>query len=170
MNNQPLNENIAPDEYSILAADASAIARKHSHHSPELAAALHRHAADLHLAAYQDRPVPHGKQFTFHDKEAAKAEKAVTKTNESTVNEGTPDESKAGPEVMDPKTKKMKDDANKNVKAEEAPYTNKADGSENIVPADKPVAKPSAMPKLTQKEALRTVADAYTEMLKTAKK
>lgn len=132
-------------------------------------AAHHAHNAAADMSTSDDDSAHYSGGASYHSDQADMHKKSAG-IKESTVNEGTPDESKAGPEVMDPKTKKMKDDANKNVKAEEAPYTNKADGSENIVPADKPVAKPSAMPKLTQKEALRTVADAYTEMLKTAKK
>ena len=75
------------------------------------------------------------------------------------VNEGAPADAKGGPEVMDVATKKMKDDADKNVKAEEAPYTNKADGSEEIIPAEKPKANPSPM------ATLKSVAKAYSEMV-----
>lgn len=77
------------------------------------------------------------------------------------VNEGAPADAKGGPEVMDVATKKMKDDADKNVKAEEAPYTNKADGSETVVPAEKPKANPSPM------TTIKSVAKTYAEMLNT---
>ena len=86
------------------------------------------------------------------------------------MEEGTSADAKGGPEVMDVATKKMKDDADKNVKAEEAPYTNKADGSEEVTPAEKPKANPSPMPTLTKEQALRSVADAYAEMLKSEQK
>ena len=78
------------------------------------------------------------------------------------VNEGAPADAKGGPEVMDVATKKMKDDADKNVKAEEAPYTNKADGSETVVPAEKPKPNPTPM---NPSKAIKSVAQAYTEMV-----
>lgn len=89
---------------------------------------------------------------------------------EETVNEGAPADAKGGPEVMDVATKKMKDEADKNVKVEDAPYTNKADGSEDVTPADKPKANPSPMPTLTKEQAIRSVADAYAAMLKSEQK
>jgi hypothetical protein len=89
------------------------------------------------------------------------------KTNDlpGEVKEGGPGTAEAGPMVMDPLTQDTKDDHDDETKVEEAPYTNKADGSEKIVPADKPEAKPSPMPKLTKEQTLRSVADVYARMI-----
>jgi hypothetical protein len=84
---------------------------------------------------------------------------------EETVKEGAPGDAKAGPMVIDPLTQDTKDDHDEETKVEDAPYTNKADGSENVTPADKPAAKPSPMPKLAAEQAIRSVADAYKQMI-----
>ena len=118
-------------------------------------------AKELHAKAYHD----HKHAADMHHDTAQFI--AVTKTlPKDSVKEGTSADAKGGPEVMDAATKKMKDEADKNVKAEEAPYTNKADGSENVTPADKPKANPSPMPTLTKEQALRSVADTYAAMVK----
>ena len=118
-------------------------------------------AKDLHAKAYHDHKMA---ADIHHDKAQLIA------VTQGSVKEGTSADAKGGPEVMDVATKKMKDDADKNVKAEEAPYTNKADGSEEVTPAEKPKANPSPMPTLTKEQALRSVADAYSEMLKSEQK
>ena len=179
---QTVNEALAHDEsISKKAHDLSAAAKKSNTPSDHLeamkahnAAQLHHaklyHSAaqkkdsaakDLHAKAYHD----HKMAADIHHDTAQFV--AVTK---GSVKEGTSADAKGGPEVMDVATKKMKDDADKNVKAEEAPYTNKADGSEEVTPAEKPKANPSPMPTLTKEQALRSVADAYAEMLKSEQK
>jgi len=82
-----------------------------------------------------------------------------------TVKEGGPGSAEAGPMVMDPVTQATKDDHDDETKVEEAPYTNKADGSETVVPADKPAAKPSPMPKLATEQTIRSVANTYAQMI-----
>jgi len=179
---QTVNEALKHDEnISKKAHDLSAAAKKSNTPSDHLeamkahnAAQLHHaklyHSAaqkkdsaakDLHAKAYHD----HKMAADIHHDTAQFI--AVTK---GSVKEGTSADAKGGPEVMDVATKKMKDDADKNVKAEEAPYTNKADGTEEVTPAEKPKANPSPMPTLTKEQALRSVADAYSEMLKSEQK
>ena len=175
---QTVNEALKHDEnISKKAHDLSAAAKKSNTPSDHLeamkahnAAQLHHaklyHSAaqkkdsaakDLHAKAYHD----HKMAADIHHDTAQFV--AVTK---GSVKEGTSADAKGGPEVMDVATKKMKDDADKNVKAEEAPYTNKADGSEEVTPAEKPKANPSPMPTLTKEQALRSVADTYSAMVK----
>lgn len=90
---------------------------------------------------------------------------AKSMKNEATeVKEGGPGTAEAGPMVTDPLTQQTKDDHDDETKVEEAPYTNKADGSENIVPADKPQAKPTPMNKVTGEQATKSVAEAYAAM------
>jgi hypothetical protein len=179
---QTVNEALKHDEnISKKAHDLSAAAKKSNTPSDHLeamkahnAAQLHHaklyHSAaqkkdsaakDLHAKAYHD----HKMAADIHHDTAQFI--AVTK---GSVKEGTSADAKGGPEVMDVATKKMKDDADKNVKAEEAPYTNKADGTEEVTPAEKPKANPSPMPTLTKEQALRSVANAYSEMLKSEQK
>lgn len=176
-----INENIAGDhratDLTTKANQASALA----HSTPDEAGALahhdaatkaHQHAAD-HYRVYANHaadPVLKSVAQIHHKFHSDMAHHHTMRGVNFSMNEGAPADAKGGPEVMDPKTKKMKDDADNNVKAEEAPYTNKADGSENVVPADKPKANPSEMPKLTKEQTLRSVADAYAEMLKSEQK
>ena len=92
---------------------------------------------------------------------------AEIKTNDlpgETVKEGAPGDAKAGPMVMDPLTQDTKDDHDEETKVEDAPYTNKADGSENIVPANKPQPNPTPMNKVTDAQATKSVAEAYAKM------
>ena len=175
---QTVNEALKHDEsISKKAHDLSAAAKKSNtpsdhleamkaHNTAQLHHAKLYHSAaqkkdsaakDLHAKAYHD----HKMAADIHHDTAQFI--AVTK---GSVKEGTSADAKGGPEVMDVATKKMKDDADKNVKAEEAPYTNKADGSQEVVPAEKPKANPSPMPTLTKEQALRSVADAYVAMQK----
>jgi len=140
--------------------------RVYAHHAgdPEL-----RRAAEIHHKFHTDMAQHHtlkGVSLSMDDKPADN----VNRYASGHMEEGTSADAKGGPEVMDVATKKMKDDADKNVKAEEAPYTNKADGSEEVTPAEKPKANPSPMPTLTKEQALRSVADAYAEMLKSEQK
>ena len=153
-----------------MAHDLGAEAKHKDDHNLHMAAHyLHKHAAEKHFTAGEYHPASSNDRDTHyaaandHNLRAADHLKAAKSQKES-VNEGAPADAKAGPEVMDVATKKAKDDNDKNVKTEEAPYTNKADGSENIVPADKPEAKPSPMPKLTKEETLRSVAETYASM------
>ncbi len=178
MAEQTVNEALKHDEnISKKAHDLSATAKKSNtpsdhleamkaHNTAQLHHAKLYHSAaqkkdsaakDLHAKAYHD----HKMAADIHHDTAQFI--AVTK---GSVKEGTSADAKGGPEVMDVATKKMKDDADKNVKAEEAPYTNKADGTEEVTPAEKPKANPSPMPTLTKEQALRSVADAYVAMQK----
>lgn len=127
--------------------------RVYAHHAgdPEL-----RRAAEIHHKFHTDMAQHHTLKGVSL---------SVSETKDS-VKEGTAADAKGGPEVMDPVTKKAKEDADKNTKAEEAPYTNKADGSEEVTPAEKPKANPSPMPTLTKEQALRSVADTYSAMVK----
>lgn len=175
---QTVNEALKYDEnLSKKAHSLSAVAKKSNtpsdhleamkaHNTAQLHHAKLYHSAaqkkdsaakDLHAKAYHD----HKMAADIHHDTAQFI--AVTK---GSVKEGTSADAKGGPEVMDVATKKMKDDADKNVKAEEAPYTNKADGTEEVTPAEKPKANPSPMPTLTKEQALRSVADAYVAMQK----
>lgn len=173
---QTVNEALKHDEsISKKAHDLSAAAKKSNTPSDHLeamkahnAAQLHHAklyhssaqkkdsaAKDLHAKAYHD----HKMAADIHHDTAQFI--AVTK---GSVKEGTSADAKGGPEVMDVATKKMKDDADKNVKAEEAPYTNKADGTEEVTPAEKPKANPSPMPTLTKEQTLKSVAETYASM------
>jgi hypothetical protein len=185
-NTTTINENIAADPHAAGLSTKANQATALAHATPDEAgaAAHHKTAADAHHNAAQHYrvymnhaadPVLKRAAGIHHQFHSDMADHHMLRgvdfsMKEQVVAEGGPADAKAGPEVMDPKTKKMKDDHNKQVKTEEAPYTNKADGSENIVPADKPAAKPSPMPKLTKEETLRSVADAYAEMLKVGQK
>lgn len=82
-----------------------------------------------------------------------------------TVKEGAPGDAKAGPMVIDPLTQATKDDHDDETKVEDAPYTNKADGSENVVPADKPSPNPTPMNKLSGEQITRSVAEAYAKIV-----
>ena len=176
MSEQTVNEALKHDEsISKKAHDLSATAKKSNtpsdhleamkaHNTAQLHHAKLYHSAaqkkdsaakDLHAKAYHD----HKMAADIHHDTAQLA--ALTRGG---VKEGTSADAKGGPEVMDVATKKMKDDADKNVKAEEAPYTNKADGSEEVTPADKPKPNPTPMTKLTGEQAIKSVAEAYVEM------
>ena len=192
MNKEVLNENIAGDhraaDLTTAANQASALAhstapeagalahhdaatkahqhaadhyRVYAHHAgdPEL-----RRAAEIHHKFHSDMAQHHtlkGVSLSMDDKPADN----VNRYASGHMEEGTSADAKGGPEVMDAATKKMKDDADKNVKAEEAPYTNKADGSEEVTPADKPKPNPTPMSKLTAEQAIKSVAEAYAEMV-----
>jgi len=173
-----VNEALAHDEnISKKAHDLSAVAKKSNTPSDHLEAMKAHNTAQLHhaklyhsAAQKKDSAAKDVHAKAYHDhKMAADLHHdtaqfiAVTK---GSVKEGTAADAKGGPEVMDVATKKMKDEADKNVKAEEAPYTNKADGSEEVTPAEKPKANPSPMPTLTKEQALRSVADTYSAMVK----
>jgi len=104
-------------------------------------------------------------QNMLHQKDTTINTNKIETDAPTKVNEGGPGEAEAGPEVMDSLTQDTKDDHDDETKVEDAPYTNKADGSENVVPADKPAAKPSPMPKLAAEQTIRSVADAYAKMV-----
>ena len=175
---QTVNEALKHDEnISKKAHDLSAAAKKSNTPSDHLEAMKAHNAAQLHhaklyhsAAQKKDSAAKDLHAKAYHDHKMAadihhdKAQ--LIAVTQGSVKEGTAADAKGGPEVMDPKTKKMKDDADKNVKAEEAPYTNKADGSEEVTPAEKPKANPSPMPTLTKEQALRSVADTYSAMVK----
>jgi len=175
---QTVNEALKYDEnLSKKAHDLSAAAKKSNTPSDHLEAMKAHNTAQLHhaklyhsAAQKKDSAAKDLHSKAYHDhKMAADIHHDTAQliaVTQGSVKEGTSADAKGGPEVMDPKTKKMKDDADKNVKAEEAPYTNKADGSEEVTPAEKPKANPSPMPTLTKEQALRSVADTYSSMVK----
>ena len=143
-----------------------------------------KHAADIHQKFHNDMAQHHMlRAVHFSMKEDAEYTKAsendaeddtiedfetddAADDNDENENENNADEgpgaAKAGPEVTGGEGEKaFKAGHDSNVKVEDAPYTNKADGSENIIPADKPE------PKQTTSEAvntIKTVADAYRSM------
>ena len=165
----------APAEAGALAHhDAATKAHQHAadhyrvyaHHAgdPEL-----RRAAEIHHKFHTDMAQHHtlkGVSLSMDNKPADN----VNRYASGHMEEGTSADAKGGPEVMDVATKKMKDDADKNVKAEEAPYTNKADGSQEVVPAEKPKANPTPTPKLKEStkmsdpKSITSVANAYVTM------
>ena len=192
----PLNENIAGDTHafqlSLNANRASAVA--HSGHAvPQIpnstnagksahmvAMRAHSHAAE-HYRVYANHAGDsslrnaaaihqkfHAGMAQYHMLRDLEQDPKL-QTGIKPVTEGAPADAKGGPEVMDPKTEKMIDDAKKNIKIEDAPYTNKADGSENIVPAEKP--KPNQTLKkenMDTVKSIRAIADTYRAMNSTA--
>ena len=85
------------------------------------------------------------------------------------ITEGTPDKSKAGPEIMDPKTRQMAGDLNRSVKVEDRWNVGAAqDGSEKVMPADhnKPEGSTTAV---EPEPSLESPKDAQTGADKVAK-
>ena len=182
-----LNENIAGDSHAFHLSQSANRASAVAHSGPAVSTdtgkpahmvAMHAHqnaaehyrvyahhagdptirnAASIHYKFHTDMAQHHMLRDLEQDPDLQIKKESVT--------EGAPADAKGGPEVMDPKTKKMKDDAEKNIKIEDAPYTNKADGSENIVPADKPKPNPTLKKEnMDTVKSIRTVADAYRTM------
>ena len=182
-----LNENIAGDSHAFHLSQSANRASAVAHSGPAVSTdtgkpahmvAMHAHqnaaehyrvyahhagdptirnAASIHHKFHTDMAQHHMLRDLEQDPDLQIKKESVT--------EGAPADAKGGPEVMDPKTKKMKDDAEKNIKIEDAPYTNKADGSENIIPADKPKPNPTLKKEnMDTVKSIRTVADAYRTM------
>ena len=86
------------------------------------------------------------------------------------ITEGTPDKSKAGPEIMDPKTRQMAGDLNRSVKVEDRWNVGAAqDGSEKVMPADhnKPEGSTTAVepaPSLESPKDAQTGADKVAKL------
>ena len=182
-----LNENIAGDSHAFHLSQSANRASAVAHSGPAVStdtgkpahmAAMHAHqnaaehyrvyahhagdpairnAASIHHKFHTDMAQHHMLRDLEQDPDLQIKKESVT--------EGAPADAKGGPEVMDPKTKKMKDDAEKNIKIEDAPYTNKADGSENIVPAEKPTPNQTLKKEnMDTVKSIKAVADTYRAM------
>jgi hypothetical protein len=114
----------------------------------------------LHLVASDiNKPKPssvkqayahHGSGQSLRSVKEEATEKAAKHYGKKSVAEGAPGDAEAGPEVMDPATQKMKDDADDETELKDGVPGAAQDGGDKVSPADKPAAANSsaALPKV----------------------
>jgi len=104
---------------------AAAHYRVYAHHAGD---PVLRSAAQIHHKFHDDMANHHSLRSINFDE------------SKKPVKEGTQNDAKGGPEVMDVATKKVKDDAEKNIKIVDGVPVTSVDGAEKLVPADAPAA------------------------------
>ena len=128
--------NLAAEHYRVYA---------HNHHDP-----LVRSAANIHHEFHRSMSNHHMLNLVSSDMDKEAHDMAAKHYGKKSVEEGTAADAEAGPEVMDPATQKMKDDADDETELKDGVPGAAQDGGDKVSPADKPAAANSsaALPKV----------------------
>lgn len=117
----------------------------HNHHDPMV-----RGAANIHHEFHMSMHNHHMLHLVGSDMDREAHDMAAKHYGKKSVKEGSAADAEAGPEVMDPVTKKMKDDHDDETEITDGVPSAAQDGSDKVSPADKPAAtnKSAPMPKV----------------------
>jgi hypothetical protein len=128
--------NLAAEHYRVYA---------HNHHDP-----LVRSAANIHHEFHRSMSNHHMLNLVSSDMDKEAHDMAAKHYGKKSVEEGTAADAEAGPEVMDPATQKMKDDADDETEVVDMLPTAAQDGADKLDSAEKPAAANSsaALPKV----------------------
>ena len=128
--------NLAAEHYRVYA---------HNHHDP-----LVRSAANIHHEFHRSMSNHHMLNLVSSDMDKEAHDMAAKHYGKKSVEEGTAADAEAGPEVMDPATQKMKDDADDETEVVDMLPTAAQDGADKLDSAKKPAAANSsaALPKV----------------------
>ena len=153
--------HLAAEHYRVYA---------HQHHDPMV-----RGAANIHHEFHRSMYNHHMLHLVSADQDREASDAAAKHYGKKSVEEGTAADAEAGPEVMDPATQKMKDDADDETELKDGVPGAAQDGGDKVSPADKPAAANSsaALPKVkvitapvTTNEDVRPIDAVDTDHLK----
>ena len=132
----------------------------HNHHDP-----LVRSAAKIHHEFHRSMSNHHMLNLVSSDMDKEAHDMAAKHYGKKSVEEGTAADAKAGPEVMDPATQKMKDAHDDETEITDKLPSKAQDGSGDVKSADKPAPanKSAALPKVA-------IVDAPTKLKEAVKK
>ena len=152
--------------------------RVYAHHAgdPQI-----RSAANIHHEFHRSMANHHMLHLVSADQDREASDAAAKHYGKKSVEEGTAADAQAGPEVMDPATQKMKDDADDETEIKDGVPGAAQDGSDKVTPADKPAAANSsaALPKVSiispsvtinkntenmNPKTIKSVGEAYVQM------
>jgi hypothetical protein len=128
--------HLAAEHYRVYA---------HQHHDPMV-----RGAANIHHEFHRSMYNHHMLHLVSADQDREASDAAAKHYGKKSVEEGTAADAEAGPEVMDPATQKMKDDADDETEIKDGVPGAAQDGGDKVTPADKPAPANSsaALPKV----------------------
>jgi len=152
--------------------------RVYAHHAgdPQI-----RSAANIHHEFHRSMANHHMLHLVSADQDREASDAAAKHYGKKSVEEGTAADAEAGPEVMDPATQKMKDDADDNTEVVDMLPTAAQDGADKLDSAEKPAAANSsaALPKVSiispsvtankntenmNAKTIKSVGEAYVQM------
>ena len=136
--------------------------RVYAHHAgdPQI-----RSAANIHHEFHRSMANHHMLHLVSADQDREASDAAAKHYGKKSVEEGTAADAEAGPEVMDPATQKMKDDADDETEIKDGVPGSAQDGADDLNPADKPAPanKSAALPKAEIIDAPVTTNESVSE-------